>query len=65
MNPDSLDLNLPIDAPLPPPPPVDREALQRWQAERIAEFYQSPHFEEWYARTSEEMRRAKPFVWID
>ena len=62
MNPDSFDLNLPTDPPLPPPPPADPDALQAWQAERLADFYQSPHYEEWLARTSEEMRNAEPFV---
>ena len=27
-----------------------------------ADFYQLPHYEEWLARTSEEMRNAKPIV---
>ncbi len=61
MNPDSFDLDLPIGAPL-PPPPADSDALQAWQAERLADFYQSPYYEAWLARTSEEMRNAEPFV---
>jgi len=64
MNLDSLDLNLPTDPPLPPPPPADREALYRWQAERLSEFYQSPHYEAWLKRTLE-LKRGAPFVWID
>jgi hypothetical protein len=62
MNPDSFDLDLPSDEPLPPPPPIDPEVMQTWQAERLADFYQSPHYEAWLARTSEEMRNAEPFV---
>ncbi len=62
MNPDSLDLNLPTAASLPPPPPADPDALQAWQAERLADFYRSPHYDAWYARTLEEMRNAEPFV---
>lgn len=61
MNPDLLDLNLPTDAPLPPPPPADPKALQAWQDENLADFYQSPHYDAWYRRTSEEMRNAVPF----
>jgi hypothetical protein len=49
----------------PPPPPMDRDAFWEYQARRLAEFYQSPHYEAWFKRTSEEMRKAKPFVWID
>jgi hypothetical protein len=44
---------------------ADPDALQKWQAERLLEFYQSEHYEAWYARTSEEMRHAKPFVLHD
>ena len=62
MKPDSLDLNLPTDPPLPPPPPVDRDALWHWQAEKLAEFYHSPHYEAWLARTTEELRHYVPFV---
>jgi hypothetical protein len=62
MNPDLLELNLPTGAPLPPPPPAARDALQAWQDENLANFYQSPHYEAWLARTSEEMRDAEPFV---
>lgn len=62
MNPDLFDLNFPTDAPLPAPPPADPAALQAWQDENLAEFYQSPHYEAWYQRTSEEMRNAVPFV---
>ena len=61
---DSLDLNLPTDAPLPPPPPVDFEALLIWQAERLADFYRSPHYEAWLKRTWEAKSKAVPFVWI-
>jgi hypothetical protein len=65
MNFDSLDLNLPGGPGLPPPPPMDREAFWRYQKRRQQEFYQSPHYEAWLKRTSEEMRHAKAFVWID
>lgn len=62
MDPDLLDLDFPTDPPLPPPPPEDPEMIQVWQAERLAEFYQSPYYEVWYVRTLEEMRNARPFV---
>jgi len=55
---------LPTDPPLPPPPPADRDALYRWQAERLTEFYHSPHYEAWLKRTLE-LKRGAPFVWID
>jgi len=62
MNTDSLEFDLPTGTPLPPPPAADSRALQVWQDENLAEFYQSPHYEAWLARTSEEMRNAEPFV---
>ena len=61
----SLDLNLPTGPELPPPPPRDRETIQAWQEKKWAEFYASPHYEAWLERTSEEMRHATAFVWID
>lgn len=60
-----LDLNLPTDPPLPPPPPMERDVVWHLQAQFLANFYASPHYEAWYQRTCEEMRHAKPFVWID
>ncbi len=62
MNFDLLDLNLPTDPPLPPPPPADRLALEAWQDENLADFYRSPHYAAWYTRTCEDMRRAEPFI---
>ncbi len=62
MTPESLDLDLPTDPPLPPPPPENPDAIRHWQAQCLAEFYQSPPYEEWYRRTSEELRNAVPFV---
>ena len=62
MNDDSLNLNLPSGPGLPPPPPLDLETIWELQNAYLAEFYQSPHYEAWYRRTSEEMRRAEPFV---
>jgi hypothetical protein len=47
---------------LPPPPLVDHEDFIDWWMGRLADFYHSPHFDEWYRQTNEEMRRAKPFV---
>lgn len=61
MNP-NFDIHLPTGPELPPPPALDREELQQLQAARLADFYQSPHYEAWLARTSEEMRNAEPFV---
>jgi len=60
-----LDLNLHTGPELPPPPPRDPATVGAWQAMQVAEFYASPHYEAWLQRTSEEMRHAKPFVWID
>ena len=68
MSPDTdlhLDLNLPTGPGLPPPPPMDLDAALEYQARIVADFYASEHYEAWFARTSEEMRNAKPFVWID
>lgn len=64
MNPvnSDLDLDLPIGPELPPPPPMARDAFLEYWLRRLAEFYQSPHYEAWLARTSEEMRHAEPFV---
>ena len=61
MNP-NFDIHLPTGPELPPPPPLDRDVLQQLQAARLGDFYQSPHYEAWLARTSEEMRNAEPFV---
>ena len=61
MNPD-LDLDLPTGPELPPPPPMSRDAFFEYWLRRVAAFYQSPHYEAWLARTSEEMRNAEPFV---
>ena len=63
MNPvnSDLDLDLPIGPEL-PPPPMARDAFLEYWLRRLAEFYQSPHYEAWLARTSEEMRHAEPFV---
>lgn len=62
MNADALAFHFPTDAPLPPPPPANADDMQHWQAERVAEFYQSAHYEDWYRRTLEEMRHAERFV---
>ena len=64
MNPvnSDLDLDLPIGPELPPPPPMARDAFLEYWLRRLADFYQSPHYEAWLARTSEEMRHAEPFV---
>ncbi len=62
MNANFLDLDLPTDAPLPSQPPSDPDALQRWQAERLADFYQSPHFKAWYQRTLETKHCGAPFI---
>lgn len=62
MSPDLFDLDFPTCAPLPPPPAADPAALLAWQDENLADFYQSPHYEAWLARTWEEMRNAEPFV---
>lgn len=56
---------LPTGPELPPPPPMDRAAFQQYWLRRLADFYRSPHYEAWLERTSEEMRHAQPFVWID
>jgi hypothetical protein len=61
MNPD-LDFDLPTGPELPPPPPMQRDAFWEYQMERLADFYQGPHYEAWYKRTSDEMRNAEPFV---
>ena len=61
----SLDLDLPTGSELPPPPAMARDAFQEYWLRRMADFYASPHYEAWLERTSEEMRHAKPFVWID
>lgn len=61
MNP-NFDLDLPTGPELPPPPPMVAGAFQEYWMSRVADFYQSPHYEAWLARTSEEMRNAEPFV---
>lgn len=55
-----LDLELPTGPKL-PPPPMERDAFIEYWLRRLASFYQSPHYEAWQERTSEEMRRAQPF----
>ena len=62
MNFDSLDLNLPTDLPLPPPPPADRKALEAWQNENLADFYRSPYYEAWAQRTWKNKHRGEPFI---
>lgn len=47
---------------LPPPPLLDPEDFIDWSMARLADFYHGPHYDEWYRRTNEEMRNAKPFV---
>lgn len=64
MNPNLLDLDLPVGEALPAPPAAAREALEKWQDENLADFYRSSHYEAWYARTLEEMRNAEPFVLV-
>jgi hypothetical protein len=41
---------------------IEHEDFIDWWMARLADFHHAPHFEEWYRRTNEEMRRAKPFV---
>lgn len=66
MNPDTdLHLESIVGPGLPPPPPLARDVVWQLQAQYIADFYASPHYDAWYQRTCEEMRHAKPFVWID
>ena len=41
------------------------DAFVEYWLRRLADFYQSTHFEAWEKRTSDEMRKAEAFVWID
>ena len=65
MNKETIELKLPTGKGLPPPPPMEREAFTTYWLTRLAEFYQSPHYEAWMERTSREMKDAAPFVWFD
>ena len=66
MSPDTdLHLESIVGPGLPPPPPMELDAALEMQARYVADFYASEHYEAWFERTSEEMRNAKPFVWID
>ena len=61
----SLDLDLPTGPELPPPPRMEKEAFIEYWQRRMADFYASRHYSAWLERTSEEMRHAKPFVWVE
>jgi hypothetical protein len=65
MNPDSFDLELPTGAELPPPPPMERDAMVAYNLSRLADFYQSPHYEAWLERSWKSKTMGEPFVWID
>lgn len=65
MNDDSLDLDLPTGPELPPPPAMDRDAMFEYNMRRLADFYESPHYEAWLKRSWESKTKGEPFVWID
>jgi hypothetical protein len=62
MKSDSLDLDLPQGPGLPPPPPMELDAMLEYNARRIANYYQSPYYEEWCRRTMESKSKGEPFV---